>query len=45
MEAVRSANLLGGFDPEALHVPGATIWAIAGLALVVLLEVLSKKKS
>ncbi|MBQ1857740.1 MAG: DUF368 domain-containing protein [Bacteroidales bacterium] len=45
MEAVRTANLLGGLDPGAMHIPGAILWGVAGLALVILLEILSKKKS
>lgn len=42
-EALSAANVLNG-TPGAMHVPGAVIWALAGVALVVLLETLPKKK-
>lgn len=42
-EALASANALTG-TPRALHVPGAAVWALAGIALVILLETFSTKK-
>ena len=44
MEACRSANLLGGAPAEDLHVCPAIICAFLGAALVLVLELLGKKR-
>ncbi|MDI9551069.1 MAG: DUF368 domain-containing protein [Bacteroidota bacterium] len=41
--ALAEANALNG-TPGAMHIPGAILWAIAGILLVVLLETLPRKK-
>ena len=42
--AVEAANLLNGAPAGLLHIPGAVVWGLAGIALVLLLELLGKKK-
>ena len=42
--AVEDANLLNGAPAGLLHIPGAVVWGLAGIALVLLLELLGKKK-
>lgn len=41
--ALAEANALNG-TPDAMHIPGAILWAVAGVLLVVLLETLPRKK-
>ena len=41
--SVAAANLLNGDAPDALHIPGAILWALAGIALVCALETLGKR--
>ena len=42
--AVEAANQLNGDPVSALHVPGAVIWGLAGIALVILIDRLGKAK-
>ena len=42
--AVEAANQLNGDPVPALHVPGAVIWGLAGIALVILIDRLGKAK-
>ena len=42
--ANEAANVLNGNPVGALHVPGAIIWALVGVAMVLALELLTKKK-
>ena len=41
--AVEAANLLNGTPAGALHIPGAVIWGLAGIVLVILLEHFGKR--
>lgn len=43
--AVDAANRLNGAPADALHIPGAVIFALAGLALVLLLEHFGKRRA
>lgn len=43
-QAMQAANVLTGDAPTQMHIPGAVIWAILGVVLVVLLEVLGNRK-
>lgn len=43
--ANEAANVLSGDPVGALHVPGAIIWALVGVAMVLALELLTKRKS
>ena len=42
--ANEAANVLNGNHVGALHVPGAIIWALVGVAMVLALELLTRKK-
>jgi len=42
--ANEAANVLNGNPVGALHVPGAITWALVGVAMVLALELLTKKK-
>ena len=42
--AVEAANLLNGSPAGLQHIPGAIGWGLAGIALVILIEHLGKKK-
>lgn len=43
--AVDAANRLNGASADALHIPGAVIFALAGLALVLLLEHFGRRRA
>lgn len=43
--AVDAANRLNGVPADALHIPGAVIFALAGLALVLLLEHFGRRRA
>ena len=43
--AVDAANRLNGAPADALHIPGAVIFALAGLALVLLLEHFGRRRA
>ena len=43
--AVDAANRLNGAPADALHIPGAVIFALAGLALVLLLEYFGRRRA
>ena len=43
--AVEAANLLNGAPAGLQHIPGAIAWGLAGIALVVLMEYMGKKKA
>ena len=43
--AVDTANRLNGAPADALHIPGAVIFALAGLALVLLLEHFGRRRA
>lgn len=42
--ACEAANVLNGQPIETLHVPGAILWALIGVGMVLVLELLTKKK-
>jgi putative membrane protein len=42
--ACEAANVLNGQPIETLHVPGAILWALIGAGMVLVLELLTKKK-
>lgn len=42
--ACEAANVLNGQPIETLHVPGAILWALIGVVMVLALELLTKKK-
>ena len=43
--ACEAANVLNGQPIETLHVPGAILWALIGAGMVLVLELLTKKKN
>ena len=43
--ACEAANVLNGQPIETLHVPGAILWALIGVVMVLALELLTKRKS
>ncbi|MCR5463432.1 MAG: DUF368 domain-containing protein [Bacteroidales bacterium] len=43
--ACEAANVLNGQPIETLHVPGAILWALIGAGIVLVLELLTKKKN